>query len=316
MTSKNVTILGATGYVGVHLATKLNAEGYNIKALTRHKCRHNKLLVLTDLELIEADTHDQAELEKQFAGSDAVINLIGILNEEGSNTHTFSNAHVELVRKVVSACAAAGVPRYLHMSALNADAEKGSSEYLRSKGEGEKIAFELAGDKVAVTAFRPSVIFGAEDSFFNRFAGLIKLLPVFPLACGESKLAPVYIGDVCNKMVDSLEDPSTEGKSINLVGPKEYSLRDLVTYTARVLDVQRKIIDLPDWAARLQAKVMSLIPGKPFTMDNYNSLQTDSTCDEEEAKQPTSIEAVVPRYIGKKNRNVKYQTFRQVARRD
>lgn len=316
MINKTITILGATGYVGVQLAARLNARGYSIKALTRHKCRHNKLMVLSNVTIIETDTHDQAKLEQHFKGCDAVINLVGILNEEGRTTHTFQNAHVELAKKTVNACKAAGVTRLLHMSALNADAEKGSSEYLKSKGKGEAAVFEAAGDDVAVTAFRPSVIFGAEDSFFNRFAGLIKLLPVFPLACGRSKLAPVFIGDVCDRIIEALEDNSTAGKSINIVGPKEYTLEDLVSYTARVAGVEIKIINLPVWAAKLQAKVMGFIPGKPFSMDNYNSLQTDSICDEEEAKQLTSIEAVVPGYIGKSDKNHRFQAYRTHAKRD
>lgn len=316
MSNKTITILGATGYVGVQLAARLNARGYTIKALTRHKCRHNKLMVLSNVTMIEADTHDQATLEQHFKGCDAVINLVGILNEEGRTTHTFQNAHVELAKKTVNACKAAGVTRLLHMSALNADSEKGSSEYLRSKGQGEAAVFAAAGDDVAVTAFRPSVIFGAEDRFFNRFASLINLLPVFPLACGSSKLAPVFIGDVCDRIIDALENGSSAGKSINIVGPKEYTLEDLVSYTARVAGVEIKIINLPEWAAKLQAKIMGFVPGKPFSMDNYNSLQTDSTCDEEEAKQLTSIEAVVPGYIGKSDKNHRFQAYRTHAKRD
>lgn len=316
MSNKNITILGATGYVGVQLAARLNAQGYHIKALTRRKCRHNKLMVLSNVSIVETDTHDQAILEQHFKGSDAVINLIGILNEAGNSTHTFNNAHVELAKKTINACKKAGVSRLLHMSALNADAEKGSSEYLKSKGQGEAAVFAAADNNISVTAFRPSVIFGAEDSFFNRFVGLVKLLPVFPLVCGSSKLAPVYIGDVCDRIIEALEDNSTAGKSINLVGPKEYSLKDLVEYTARIAEVDIKIIDLPDWAAKLQAKVMGFVPGKPFSMDNYNSLKTDSTCDEEEAKQKTSIEAVVPGYIGKNDKNQRFQAYRTQAKRD
>lgn len=316
MSNKNITILGATGYVGVQLAARLNARGYHIKALTRRKCRHKDLMVLSNVTIIETDTHDQASLEQHFKGSLAVINLVGILNEAGKTTHTFQNAHVELAKKTINACKASGVTRLLHMSALNADAEKGGSQYLKTKGLGEAAVFAAAGGDVAVTAFRPSVIFGAEDSFFNRFAGLIKLLPVFPLACGSSKFAPVYVGDVCDRIMEALEDSSTVGKSINLVGPKEYTLKDLVNYTGRMVGVDIKIIDLPNWAAKLQAKIMGLVPGKPFSMDNYNSLQTDSTCDEDGAKQKTSIEAVVPGYIGHNDKNKRFQSYRVQAKRD
>lgn len=315
MNGKTITILGATGFVGVNLASRLHDRGYNIKAPTRRKCRHNKLQVLSNIEVVEADTHNPAVLTELFKGSDAVINLVGILNEAGSNTHTFRRAHVDLVRSVMQACNDAGVKRYLHMSALNADAENGSSEYLRSKGEGEKLAFELAGDDIAVTAIRPSVIFGPNDSFFNRFAGLLELMPVFPLACPDSRMAPVFISDLITRMVEALEDPAAFGKTLDLVGPKDYSLRELVEFTAKMAGLERKIIDLPDWAARMQAKIMGLVPGKPFSMDNYLSLQTDSTSDDEDARLPTSIEAVVPKYLGHRNRNNKLQRFREVTRR-
>ncbi len=315
MSNNTVTILGATGFVGVRLATLLNARGYNIKALTRHKSRHNQLLVLSNVELLEIDTHDQALLTNAFSGSSAVINLVGILNEQGQTTHTFNNAHVELTKKVVNACKEANVSRYLHMSALHANAKQGSSEYLKSKGIGENIAFEMAGSKLTVTSFRPSVIFGEEDLFFNRFASLLKLLPWFPLACSNAKLAPVYVGDVCKKIVEALENSSYSGEHIDLVGPNDYSLFQLVKFTADTIGVDKPIVRLPDWASQLQAKIMEWVPGKPFSMDNYQSLQTDSTIDDETAKQATSIEAIVPRYIGNKNRNQKFQTLREYARR-
>ncbi len=315
MSNNTVTILGATGFVGMRLATLLNERGYKIKALSRHKCRHKQLLVLSNVELIETDTHDQSALESAFSGSNAVINLIGVLNEYGKTTHSFENAHAGLVTKVVNACKASGVTRYLHMSALNANAKDGSSEYLKSKGRGEDIAFEHNDSSLAVTAFCPSVIFGEEDHFFNRFAGLLKILPWFPLACPDSKLAPVYVGEVCKQFIDALENRSSEGKCINLVGPKEYSLYELVKFTADTIGVDKPIVRLPEWASRLQARIMEWVPGKPFSMDNYNSLQTDSICKDDDSRQLISIEAVVPRYLGDKSRNNILQTFREAARR-
>ncbi|HBR96418.1 MAG TPA: complex I NDUFA9 subunit family protein [Gammaproteobacteria bacterium] len=316
MTEKTATVLGATGFVGVNLVTKLTEEGWHIRAITRHKSRHKDLMVLPNVTVIEADPHDPAQLTEHCQGSDAVINLVGILNQSGNTTHTFRAAHVSLVENVVQACLDASVPRYLHMSALHANAEAGTSEYLRTKGEGERIAFDKSGDKVAVTAFRPSVIFGPGDGMFNRFAGLLKIMPVFPLACPDAKMAPVYIGDVCDAMVNALEDESTIGQSLDLVGPQDYTLYELVEYTATVCGLKRMIIRLPDWAARLQAQVMQRVPGKPFTMDNYGSLQTDSISADPKAKQPTAIEAIVPGYLGDKNRNAQYQYFRRNARRD
>lgn len=315
MQARTITLLGATGFVGVQLATKLNSRGYRVNALTRHNARHNELLVLSHVKQIQADTHNEDVLADAFAGSDAVINLVGILNQAGQATHTFQNAHVELVRKVVNACNRSGVRHYLHMSALNA-APDGSSEYLQTKGQGEKLAFELAGEALQVTAFRPSVIFGPEDSFFNRFAGLLQLLPVMPLACPDARMAPVYIGDVCDRFLDALENPDSTPERMDLVGPKTYTLEELVRFTARTIGKNTHILRLPDWAARLQARIMEFVPGKPFTMDNYLSLQTDSTSDQPGAMQKTSIEAIVPGYLGKRCRTNELQAYRTAARRD
>ena len=313
MTHKTITILGATGFVGVRLAALLNNKGYKIKALTRHKSHHNSLLVLSNVELIETDTHDVACLEKHFAGSDAVINLVGILNELGSTTHTFDNAHHQLVQKVVDACQNSHVPHYLHMSALHANAKDGSSEYLKSKGRGEEVV--LAQSQLKSHIFCPSVIFGEEDQFFNRFAGLLRILPWVPLACANSQLAPVYVGDVCNAFIGALENPSSYNQKTQLIGPHRYTLHHLVKYTAETMGVKKPIVALPDWAARLQARIMEWVPYKPFSMDNYLSLQTDSIGERGDPTQPTSIEAVVPHYIGAKNKNAKFQSYRESARR-
>jgi len=313
MTQKTITILGATGFVGLRLTTLLENKGYKIKALTRHKAHHNSLLILSNVDVIETDTHDSTSLEKHFAGSDAVINLVGILNELGSTTHTFDNAHVELTKKVVAACDAAKVPHYLHMSALHADAKNGSSEYLKSKGRGEEVV--LANTQLKSHIFCPSVIFGEEDHFFNRFASLLRLLPWFPLACADSKLAPVYIGDVCHAFISVLENPSAHQQKIKLIGPKIYRLKQLVEFTADTIGVRKPIVSLPDKLARLQGRLMGWVPHKPFSVDNYLSLQTDSIGDKSDPKQPTSIEAIVPRYIGSQNKNNVFQSYRQTARR-
>jgi uncharacterized protein YbjT (DUF2867 family) len=310
-----VCVLGGTGFVGRHLCARLIRAGYRVRIPTRRRERHRDLLVLPGLELIEAGVHDPQALAQTFSGCQAVVNLIGILNERGHRGLGFQQAHVELARKVVDACQASGVRRLLHMSALGADATADTSFYLRSKAEAETLAHTLSGPELAVTSFRPSVIFGPEDSFLNRFAGLLRSVPgVFPLACPEARFQPVYVGDVADAFVEALNAPETHGRRYELCGPRVYTLRELVSYTARLLGLRRLILGLPDWAARLQANVLEYAPGKPFSRDNYRSLQRDSVCTEGAPSCPTSLEAIAPAYLGDAEHQSRMQRLRESER--
>jgi uncharacterized protein YbjT (DUF2867 family) len=310
-----VCVLGGTGFVGRHLCARLIRAGYRVRIPTRRRERHRDLLVLPGLELIESDVHDPQALTQAMLGSQAVVNLIGILNERGHRGLGFQHAHVELARKVVDACLACGVRRLLHMSALGADATADTSFYLRSKAEAETLAHTLSGPELAVTSFRPSVIFGTEDSFLNRFADLLRAVPaVFPLACPEARFQPVYVGDVADAFVGSLNSAETHGRRYDLCGPRVYTLRELVRYTAGVIGVRRLILGLPDWAARLQANVFEYVPGKPFSRDNYRSLQHDSVCNEGAQCCSTSLEAIAPAYLGNAERQHRLQRLRESGR--
>ncbi|MEO5573939.1 MAG: complex I NDUFA9 subunit family protein, partial [Gammaproteobacteria bacterium] len=292
-----VCILGGTGFVGRQLVRQLTESGHQLRVLTRRRERHRDLLVLPNLSLAEVNIHDVQVLTDQFSGCDAVINLVGILNEKGRDGSGFRRAHVELPRIVVQACRAAGVPRLLHMSALNAEAATGRSHYLRSKGEGEDLVH--SAPDLQVTSFRPSVIFGPGDSFFNRFGTLLRFSPLmFPLACPQARFAPVYVGDVASAFVQSLFESASFGQRYELCGPRIYTLKQLVEYTGQVIQVRRAVIGLGDALSRLQARILGWLPGKPFSLDNYHSLQTDSVCRGEFPAlfniTPTALEAIVP----------------------
>lgn len=298
MTSQSVCVLGGTGFVGQHLAAELSAAGYRCRILARHPQRYRDLMVLPGTELRPLRLSETGALADQMAGCDVVVNLVGILNQGGGRT--FHGTHVDLVGRLLDAAGVAGVPRYLHMSALHADAIEGTSRYLRTKGAGEELAHSRAG--MEVTSFRPSVIFGPGDGFFNRFAALLKITPgVFPLACPNARFAPVYVGDVTKVMSSALSDTGTIGRGYDLCGPRNYSLRELVEYTAALIGRKTRVVGLPDFAARLQARIFQLLPGKPFSMDNYLSLQVDSVCKQnallEMGIRPQSVEAVVPTYL-------------------
>jgi NADH dehydrogenase len=315
MKCNTICVLGGTGFVGQHLVTRLANEGRRVRVLTRNRERHRQFLVMPNVELIEANALDPQALAEQFAGQDAVINLIGILN---GSEQAFRALHGTLPGNVAQACAETGVRRLLHMSALNADASDGPSIYLRTKGAGESAAHEVQG--VQVTSFQPSVIFGPDDSFFNRFAALLKLSPVIPLACPNARFAPVYIDDVVRAFTTSLENESTFGQRYELCGPRIFTLKELVEYTAALIGRKRLIIGLSDRLSQLQARVFERIPGKPFTLDNFLSMQVDSVCRCDGLAalgiKPCSVDAVMPPYFrGREGVRSRYSGLRRVARR-
>ncbi len=303
MSKQSICILGGTGFVGHNLVSRLAQDGHRLLLPTRNRERNRDLLVLPTVSVLTADIHNPLVLESLFRDVDVVINLVGILNEFRGRDKSFANAHTELAKNVVTACQKTGVKRLLHMSSLKADAVKGPSNYLRSKGLAED-AVRGAAPGLNWTIFQPSVIFGPGDSFTNRFASLLRRIPVaFPLACPNARFAPVYIGDVCEAIRRCLNNPRTYGKSFQLCGPQIYSLRELVVFIARQIGVKRKIFGLPDGLARTQARLMELVPGKPFSMDNYRSLTLNSICDNNGLLRlgitPKSLDVIAPRYLEK-----------------
>ncbi|MFB1487286.1 MULTISPECIES: complex I NDUFA9 subunit family protein [unclassified Thiocapsa] len=300
MRHPRICVIGGTGFVGRHLLNRLSGAGYQTRVPTRHPHRHRHLRLVPGCELVQLERWDESGLRDLMAGCHGVVNLVGILNEAGGRT--FEQTHVGMVESTTRAALAAGVGAYLHMSALNAD-PAGPSAYLRSKGKGEAAALAAAEQGLAVTVFRPSVIFGPGDGIFNRFASLLRLLPgPFPLACADARFAPVYVGDVATAMLRSLQDPASRGQIFELCGPRTFALRDILTYTGSRIGRKVRVIALSDRLARLQARIFEKLPGKPFSTDNYLSLQIDSLCREDGLGRlgisATDVDAVVPGYLG------------------
>ncbi|MHB8166831.1 MAG: complex I NDUFA9 subunit family protein [Sulfuricella sp.] len=298
MEINKICVLGGGGFVGQHVVSRLCERGYEVLVPYRNINRAKHLTVLPTVSLVEADVHHPETLVRLFQGVDAVINLVGILHEHKRGA--FQRAHVELPRKVVAACRAAGVKRLLHMSALGGDPD-GLSRYQRSKGEGEALVRAAHGEDLAVTVFRPSVIFGPEDNFLNLFARLLHWAPIFPLGSPNAKLQPVYIGDVAQAYVASLNNPATFGQRYELCGPTVYTLQELVEYVARVKGFKRTVIPLSDGMSSLQAILLGLMPVKMLTHDNYLTLKTDAVCGcpfpEVFGIQPAALEAAAPQYL-------------------
>jgi NADH dehydrogenase len=295
MSTARILVLGGSGFVGRHIVARLVAAGWNVVVPTRYRERAKHLILLPTVDVVEADIHDPLALEQLAAGAGAAINLVGILNERRRGD--FERAHVELARKLVAACRTVRVPRLLHMSALNAGGTA-PSRYLRSKGEAEAL---VADSDLAWTIFQPSVIFGREDSFLNLFARLERFLPVIALACADARFQPVYVGDVANAFVRAVDDDRTHRKRYSFCGPKVYALRELVAYVGELTGYNRPIVPLGSALAKLQARVLELLPGKLMSRDNLASMELDSVCDCDfpavfESK-PTALEAVAPDYL-------------------
>ena len=318
MNIKNVCVLGGGGFVGRHIAYRLAGEGYRCRVFTRHAHRHRSLAMSTGCELVEVNIFDAGALARALRDCDAVIHLVGILNESGRQ-QTFRRIHVDLVDTVVRACHETGVRRLLHMSALQADQAIGSSQYLRSKGEGENRAHTLGQPDIAVTSFRPSVIFGPDDSFLNRFAALLKIPGPLPLACAGARFAPVYVQDVVEAMANALPDPTTFGRRYVLCGPDEFTLQEIVRLVALHTGRNKPIVRLPDWLSRLQARLLQFVPGRPFTPDNYDSLRTASVCKENGLERlgvvPTPLRDSAARMLGGANKAAWLNGLREHAGR-
>lgn len=315
--TQNICLIGGSGFLGTELADQLSRLGSDgkskrITVLTRDVRKMRSLRVVPSVNVEQVDPYNADALTDAFKDQDIVINLVGILNTSVGRGGTFEQAHVKLAENIIAAASKYNT-RIIQVSSLHADAENGPSEYLRTKGRAADL---LKQSGLPVTIFCPSVMFGNSDGLYTRFANLLQAMPFMPLACAEARFAPVYVGDVANAIVDAIDDPSTIGQSYNLCGPEVFTLQEIVQYTTDVLDIKRKIIPLPDGIAKIQAFVMELVPGKPFSRDNYNSMKVDSVCENSESHQPTAVSKIVPTYLGKMNRQSRLQHYRELARRD
>jgi uncharacterized protein YbjT (DUF2867 family) len=318
--NKNILVLGGTGFIGRHVCEKLHREGWRITVPTRRALHAAHVQHLPRVTVIEADVHDPAQLLNLMAGHDAVVNLVAILH---GSEDAFERVHVELPLAIAEACAADGVRRVVHISALGAGLD-GPSRYQRSKARGEEV---LRGAGLDLTILRPSVVFGAGDRFLNLFARLQAVFPLVPLAGAGARFQPVWVEDVASAVVASLRDDSSlpmssVGQTFECAGPDVLTLAELVRIAGRHGSRQRPVLPLPAALARLQARVMELMPGEPLmSRDNLDSMSVDNVANNQWPGLASlgiaaaSVHTVAPTYLGQRGGRSQLLGYRHEAGR-
>ncbi|GAB5501714.1 complex I NDUFA9 subunit family protein [Pyruvatibacter sp.] len=314
MSAKIVTVFGGSGFVGRHVVRELAKRGYRVRAAVRHPSLAGFVRTMGlpgQVEAVYADIKDDESVARALSGADMAVNLVGILYESGKQK--FEALQAEAAGRIAWSAKAKGVERLVHVSAIGADPES-PAKYASSKAEGEAAVLDAFPEAIIL---RPSIIFGNGDGFFNRFAAMAKFSPALPLlGGGHTKMQPVYVDDVADAVCTSLEDTSTQGKTYELGGPTVYSFKELMQI---VLDeTQRKRILAPvPWAiARLQGRILGLLPAPLLTLDQVRMLETDNVVSEEATSQnrtiedlgitPKSVEAIVPGYLWMYRRQGQY----------
>lgn len=320
MARRVVTVFGGSGFIGRNVVKRLAAKGWVVRAAVRDPIAAEFLKPMGEVGQVtplRADITDPKSVAMAVAGVDAVVNLVGILYESGRAT--FDAIHVKGAATIAAAAKAAGVSRLVHMSALGAD-KNSDAAYARSKAAGEE-AVQAAFPGVSI--IRPSVVFGPDDDFFNRFGRMAMVSPVLPVftrdgfkpVCGESGCSidlfgsggptfqPVHVGDVAQAVVQVLEDPRQAGKTFELGGPRRYSMKEIMELVVSSTGQNRTLVPVPFGLGMLQATFLQLLPNPPLTKDQVRMMKVDNVVRggkpglTDLGITPTSAEAILPLYM-------------------
>lgn len=294
------TVFGGSGFIGRYVVKRLAREGHTVRVAVTDPGGARFLQTqgkVGQIVPLAAGVTEEEAVARAVAGADLVVNLVGILFER--RTGDFQRLHAEGAGRVARLSAAAGAARLVHVSAIGADPAS-PSVYGRTKAEGEaavRAAFPSA------TILRPSIVFGPEDGFFNRFAGLSRLLPFMPVIAGDTRFQPVYVGDVADAVLAAAERDDAPGRTYELAGPRSHTFRELLRYILEVTGRRRPLVDIPMGLARIQARLGEFLPNPPLTRDQLLMLQRDNVPTPgapglaELGIQPKALEAVVPSYL-------------------
>ncbi len=294
------TVFGGSGFIGRYIVKRLARKGFVVRVAVRDPEGAHFLKpmgAVGQVVPLYASLTDAATVRRAVDGAGLVVNAVGILAEKRSGD--FQRIHAEGAGLIGRLAEQAGVARLVHISAIGADPQA-TSRYAASKGAAEALLHEAFP---SATILRPSLVFGPEDQLFNRFAAMARLLPVMPVICGDTKFQPVFVGDVADAVMAALARPDTPGAVYELGGPRVWQFRELLAYILTETGHRQRMVDVPMGLARLQARVMELLPGKPLTRDQLLMLQTDNVAGgalpglRELGIIPTPVELVVPGYL-------------------
>ena len=302
-----VTIFGGSGFIGRHLVQQLAREGYRIRIAVRRPELANFLQPLgavSQIEAFYANIRDEHTIKEAVKGADYVVNLCGILAPKGGQS--FNNIHVQGARLIAIAAREAEVRQLVHISALGADANSRSS-YARSKAHGEDAVLNMEPNAIIL---RPSVVFGPEDEFFNRFAGLMSMAPIVPVFASKTKFQPIFVGDVASAISQSLAGKASPGTIYELGGPEHLTMRQIHEKIKDITGLKTGLLPLPLWIASLIAILSSPFPFAPITRDQVKLLKKDNvvsdaaidegrTLEKIITARPQSVSAIVPQYLGR-----------------
>ena len=311
MRTRRTAVLGGSGFVGRYVVERLAARGDVVPVGCRHAENAKFLMTFGQVGQIAAVNVaiDDAELLPAFlAGNEAVVNCVGILAESGAQT--FERVHHQGPARLARLAREAGIERLVHISAIGAD-PRSTSAYARTKAAGEaavRDAFPTA------TILRPSLVFGPEDQFFNRFAAVAMISPILPvIGGGRTRFQPVYVGDVADAVFKCLDDPATAGRTYELGGPRVYSFRELLELLLDEIRRKRLLIDVPFGLAEFQARLMSILPSPPLTPDQVELLKRDNVVSSGALTlsalgiTPTAVEGILPTYLDRFRRGGWYE---------
>ena len=300
MTRRVATVFGGSGFIGRYVVQRLAARGYTIRVVARHTERVKTLFTqgaVGQVVGLYGSFSNPSTILRATEGAELIVNLVGILAEQKAGD--FQRIQAEGPGLIARGAAEAGASRLVQISAIGADSSS-PSQYGRTKAAGEAAARAAFPGTVVM---RPSLVFGEEDKFFNRFGSMAMYSPIMPVISGDSRFQPVYVGDVADAIVAGLERDDTAGRTYELGGPRIYTFRELLAWILQETRRHRAMIDIPPGVARLQARIGELVPGKPFTRDQLTMLERDNVVEEGALGLaalgivPTPVELIVPGYL-------------------
>jgi NADH dehydrogenase len=299
-----VTVFGGSGFVGRYLIGSLARRGWRVRVAVRRPDLVGHLQPMGSvgqIHAVQSNVRNEESVRAAVANADAVVNLVGILAEGGKQT--FETVQAEGAKRVAEAARDAGVTRFVQMSAIGADPD-GAAAYARTKAAGEAAAREAIPETVVV---RPSIVFGPEDQFFNRFAQMAKISPALPLVGADTRFQPVYVGNVGDFTAAAVDGEVAGGTVYELGGPDVKTFRELMQMMLKITRQRRALVALPFGLARFQAKALSILPNPPLTADQVELLKTDNVVSEAAEREgrtlaaagiePRSLASVLPTYL-------------------